>query len=539
MDYRISGIYNRCVTIELNNEDSFHTKAPVSVSINGEKIYDTDRNVIYLDGLTPDTTYEVEINGKKQTFKTKSETVLLDVCDFGAAGDGVHDDTAAVQAAISACPAGGTVYIPAGKYRCTPIFLKSRITVYIDTGAEILGETDREKYPKIPGMVTCQDEVHEISFASWEGNPLTSYASLFTAIDAKEIDIIGRGTINGNANNGDWWKYPKVKRGAWRPNTFFAVRCSHIRMAGVTVMNSPAWTIHPYYSDRLEFCCISIKNPADSPNTDGIDPESCSNVLISGTVIDVGDDCIAIKSGKYYMAKYHHKPSSEIVVRNCLFKNGHGAVTIGSEIAGGVNHLKVTQCVFEGTDRGVRIKTRRGRGKESVLDDLKFDHIVMNDIPMPVTVNMFYFCDPDGHSKYVQDKKSHEVDDMTPSIGKISISDTVCHGVDASLLCVEGLPEMPVEAIELKGISADFIHCGKRVDMTPVMMDQFEPISGIPIFAENVKQLTVDDVSVTGEDLNEDVLAGIADSSFKDYTVRNRRKNGTKNSSISQGCKEL
>lgn len=98
---------------------------------------------------------------------------------------------------------------------------------------------------------------------------------------------------------------------------------------------------------------------------------------------------------------------------------------------------------------------------------------------------------------------------------------------------------MPVESIELKGISADFIPCGKRVDMTPVMMDQFEPISGIPIFAENVKQLTVDDVSVTGEELNEDVLAGIADSSFKDYTVRNRRKNGTKNSSISQGCKEL
>ncbi len=205
MDYRISGIYNRCVTIELNNEDSFCTKAPVSVSINGEKIYDTDRNVIYLDGLTPDTTYEVEINGEKQTFKTKSETVLLDVSEFGAAGDGIHDDTAAIQAAISACPAGGTVYIPAGKYRCAPIFLKSCITVYIDTGAEIVGETDRDKYPKLPGMVTCQDEVHEISFASWEGNPLTSYASLFTAIDAKDIDIIGRGTINGNADNGDWW----------------------------------------------------------------------------------------------------------------------------------------------------------------------------------------------------------------------------------------------------------------------------------------------------------------------------------------------
>jgi polygalacturonase len=129
------------------------------------------------------------------------------------------------------------------------------------------------------------------------------------------------------------------------------------------------------------FLNLTIQNPYDSPNTDGFDPESCRNVLLLGTKISVGDDCIAIKSGKYYMAKNHFMRTENVVIRNCDLESGHGSVTVGSEIAGGVTGVKVEQCLFDSTDRGVRIKTRRGRGTRSLLDDICFNHIRHAECP--------------------------------------------------------------------------------------------------------------------------------------------------------------
>ena len=123
---------------------------------------------------------------------------------------------------------------------------------------------------------------------------------------------------------------------------------------------------------------------------------------ILGARISVGDDCIAIKSGKIYMGKFHTKRTEGVTIRNCRFERGHGSVTIGSEVACGITDVHVTKCCFIGTDRGLRIKTRRGRGERAVIDKLSFEHIKMDGVLMPFTVNMFYFCDPDGHSDYVQ-----------------------------------------------------------------------------------------------------------------------------------------
>ena len=165
---------------------------------------------------------------------------------------------------------------------------------------------------------------------------------------------------------------------------------------------------------------IRIFNPDDSPNTDGFDPESCTDVLLIGTEISVGDDCIAIKSGKYYMSRYHFRRTSGIEIRNCNLMRGHGSVTLGSEAASGVENVRVSKCIFDRTDRGVRIKTRRGRGERSVLDDLVIDNVVMDRVHMPLTVNMFYFCDPDGHSDYVQNQEARPVDEMTvPGRGRV------------------------------------------------------------------------------------------------------------------------
>ncbi|MBR5116250.1 MAG: glycoside hydrolase family 28 protein, partial [Lachnospiraceae bacterium] len=301
------------MVIEMENDEAYEMEQEVTVSViptdASAKAYNhrsaacpakartctTKRNVISLDGLLPQSDYCVTVTdaaGKETVheFRTKPESVLLDIRRFGAVGDGVHDDTAAIQAAILACPPQGTVQIPPGIWRCTPIFLKSEMTLWLEEGATILGETDRAKIPTLPGMTRTTDEEGEYNLTSWEGNPLDTYASLITALSVHDTDIIGRGVIDGNAPAGDWWTDPKKKRTAWRPKTVFLAYCRNIRMCGVRVQNSPCWTIHPYYSDELGFYDLTIRNPPDSPNTDGLDPESCKQVEVLGTLISVGDD---------------------------------------------------------------------------------------------------------------------------------------------------------------------------------------------------------------------------------------------------------
>ena len=519
-----TSIFNRSITIEMMNQEIYEMKRPVKVSVDGKYVLTTNKNVFSLTGLQPDHIYTitVEADGEsaEEQIHTLRESVLFNVQDFGAKGDGVSNDTSFIQAAILSCPKNGTVYVPKGTYFVTPLFLKSDMTLWLDEGAELLGSADRRDYPILPGMTTSTDETSEYNLSSWEGNPLTSFASLITAVNCDHVDIIGPGTINGNADHGDWWIDHRSKRIAWRPNTVFFNDCRHMRMQNVTVKNSPCWTIHPYYCEDLCFLNLNIQNPYDSPNTDGFDPESCRNVLLLGTKISVGDDCIAIKSGKYYMAANHFKRTENIVIRNCDLERGHGSVTVGSEIAGGVTGVKVEQCLFDSTDRGVRVKTRRGRGQRSLLDDITFDRIVMKNVHMPITLNMFYFCDPDGHTDFVQNTSPMTVNEMTPRIGSIRVKNTVCTGVDSAFLCAYGLPEMPIEKISLENIEADFLPEDKQRLDRPVMMDRFEPIKGVGVWACNVKELNMENVTITGSSTKEPILKNVETTSFEEVNYK-------------------
>ena len=505
MEFEIAGIFSRSITIERDNNDRFETEDECIVSVNGKEYARTKRNVITIDGLKPSNKYDISIckegenDYNMHTVQTRPESFLLNVRSFGAAGDGVHNDTSAIQAAVMGCPDDGTVYVPAGTYLTGPIFLKSHMTLWIDEGAILLGDTERGNYPVLPGMVRdMYDNSREYNLGSWEGNPLDSFASLITAVNAEDISIVGRGTVDGNAPNSDWWVEAKKKRTAWRPNLVNFIRCKNIRMQGLTLKNSACWCIHPYYSESLSFLDLTIQNPSDSPNTDGFDPESCEDVCLLGTTISVGDDCIALKSGKLYMAKYHHRETKNVTIRNCRLEKGHGSVTIGSEIAGGVSNVHVSRCIFAGTDRGVRIKTRRGRGEKSILTDLLFENISMDHVHMPLTVNMFYFCDPDGHTEYVQSQEKCPVDYRTPGIGSITVKDADCTGVDASFVCVMGLPEAPVEKISLENIKVSYLEEDKRIPQRPVMMDDFPEMSGRSIFLKNVNEIDINNVSIDG-----------------------------------------
>lgn len=505
MKFKIIVVTPRSMTIELTNQDIYYTASPYQVMLDGYVVAESgEKNIFSLYGLEPDKEYCIEVMNldTKETNqviqKTKKEHVRLNVRKFGAVGDGQNLDSIAIQAAIMACPENGTVVIPKGIYYCTPLFLKSYMTIEFEKDAVLLGHTDRRFYPIMPGYTITSDEKDEYYLGTWEGNPLDKFASLITGINVVDVNIVGEGIIDGNADQGDWWHNPKQKKVAWRPRTIFLKGCRQILIQGLTVKNSPAWTIHPYLSDDLKFIDIKISNFKDSPNTDGLDPESCHGVEIIGVEFSVGDDCIAIKSGKLYMGKKLKRPSSNFVIRNCMMKYGHGAIVLGSEMAGGVKNIEISQCIFKETDRGLRIKTRRGRGEDGIIDGIKFENIRMYDVLTPFVINMFYYCDPDGKSEYVWSKDKLPVDEWTPYLGKFEFENIVCVGCEVAAAYFHGLPEQPIKEICLKNVSISFKEHSRA--SKPAMMSFADEVSKLGIFAENIGQLKLEDVSIMGHE---------------------------------------
>lgn len=411
----------------------------------------------------------------------------LDVRAFGARGDGKADDTQAIQAALYACPADGRVLVPAGRYRFRSLFFRSHTRFELAAGAVLEAMPEREGRAILPGF--CRDfKGGKFYMGSWEGNPLDCYAGLLTLLDVEDVLIYGEGTIDGGG--AAWWEHPKEKIGAWRPRTVFMRRCRRITIQGITIKNSPSWTIHPLESEELDFVNVTIENPWDSPNTDGINPESCDGVRILGCRFSLGDDCIAIKSGKISMAD---RPCRHIEIRNCLMENGHGAVTIGSETAGGVYDVTVSDCEFRRTDRGLRIKTRRGRGEKAVVTDVTFRNIKMDGVDTPVVVNMFYYCDPDGHSEYVQSKLP--VGGPVPTVGMLIFENIEALNCGKAAVFAYGLPERPIERLELRHVR--FTFADERTEGSPAMLDDADWTPDDLVYIRNVKAFITEDVEIS------------------------------------------
>lgn len=484
------------ITIEMDNSDIYYTN-PYDVRLNGELIATgVDTNIYSIFGLHPNTDYSLNINDETINFATDYEFVCLNVKDFGAKGDGVTNDTAFLQAAINACPPRSRVYIPAGDYYTGPLFLQSNVTIELAEGARLVGDTDRNHYPVLPGLTYTTDETDEFNLGSWEGDPLDQFASIITGIGIENAKIIGRGIIDGNAHNSDWWENHRKKRIAWRPNGVFLNNCKNVIFQGVTVKNTPAWNLHPYFSENIRFLDMKLLSPKDSPNTDGCDPESCNGVDIIGVYFSVGDDCIAIKSGKIYMGRKYKTPSENFNIRNCSMNYGHGAVVFGSEMSGGIKNINVTQCLFNQTDRGLRIKTRRGRGKDAIIDGITFENIKMNEVLTPLVINMYYFCDPDGHSEYVHTKEALPVDDRTPYIGKFVFKDIECTNVNIAAGTFYGLPEQPIKSITLENVS--FHYQLNPEAGVPAMMDFVDPMKGQGLIFNFVDEVNISNVTFDG-----------------------------------------
>lgn len=487
---------------ELVNDNPYYSPEKYKVTVNGvEEKFTRDTNVFSLFNLTPDTEYTVSLStGGKITFVTRRETGVVDVKALGAKGDGVTDDTFAVQLAIDSCPKGGRVLIPEGEYLVRPLTLKSNITIEIKKGATVLGDTEEAHYPVLPARVFSDGREEVI--ASWEGDPFDCFQSLIFGYRQKNIQIVGEGFINGNANNSTWWATPKGRKIA-RPRLVFLNKCENVVFHGIEGGNSASWNFHPFFSKNLKFYDISVRCPADAPNTDGLDPESCDGVDIIGCKFSVGDDCVALKSGKLYMGKTYKTPANRHTLRNNLFCDGHGAIVLGSEMSGGVKNLTVGQCIFRRTDRGLRIKSRRGRGKDAIIDGVCFENIRMENVKTPLVINMYYFCDPDGKTEFVwSHDKNIPVDDGTPYMGKFTFRNIDCVGCESVAAWFDGLSEQPVKEIVLENVSFSFNPDAKP--FVPAMALKVGEHCKEGLYVDNVEKLVLKNVKtegITGEEV--------------------------------------
>lgn len=496
--WNVANITSTSITIEINNHACYYADKNYILYLNGEEKDVVKTNVYTIYQLEPATSYEIKLVAAEEEFAkevaTLSETAILNVKDFGATGDGVTIDTAAFQTAIMVAPEGSRIVVPEGTYKLTPIFLKSHMTLELQKGAVLLGHESRDVYPILPDKITNAVTGEETYISFWEGDPAASYASIVTAIGVKDVRIIGEGTIDGNGQNGDWWIDCKVKRGAWRPRSLYIVNCEDITVVGITIKNSPSWTVHPVRSTRLHFINMTLQNPKDSPNTDGIDPESCDDIDILGVRFSLGDDCIAIKSGKFSVPKEERRPSENIRIKNCLMEFGHGAVVLGSEMTGGIKNIYVERCLFRNTDRGLRVKTRRGRGNTAVIDDILVKDIKMEGVLTPFTVNSFYFCDPDGETEYVWSKEKLPVDDRTPLVGTLRYENIDCVDAEVCAGFIYGLPEQKIKQLTLKNVNITFKD--EAVEDFPEMLSFQEKIVKAGFIIRNVEKFELQNVIV-------------------------------------------
>ena len=451
----------RSAVFELENELCYRPAHPFTVALNGKTVYEAcNTNVFSLFSLLPGTTYTVEVQAEGETLKldftTEAETFFVDAARYGLVADGETDNTVRLQAALSTCPKGGTVYVPAGRYRTASLFMKSNTTLYLEKGAVLLGDNDRTHYPILPGVLPSENEVDEYYLTGWEGNPLDSFAGLLNITQVHDVVVTGEGTLDCDAENGDWWVNPKVKRIAWRPRAVAAVDSENVCLHGITVQNSYSWTIHPIFVKHLDL----------------------------------------LNFNKVFLGMKLKRSCEHTVIRNCLLDKGHGGIVIGSEMSGGVKDMVVTQCLMDHTDRGLRVKTRRGRGNTAVIDGLVFRNVEMRGVKAPFVINMFYFCDPDGHGPYVQCREPMPVDEYTPKLGSLTMENIVATDAQFAGCYFDGLPEQPIERVTMRDVSITFDPNAKEGQAA--MADNRPLVKKLAIYAENVKEIDLHNVKIEG-----------------------------------------
>ena len=421
----------------------------------------------------------------------KKDTVSIR--KYGAVADGNTLNTKSINATIDALSkkGGGVVLVPSGLWLTGPIILKNNINLHLAGGATLLFTADKNEYPLVE--------------ANWEGLPQMRNQSPISATNASNIAITGKGIIDGN---GDVWravKIDKLTESQWkkklasggvlsddkktwypsegfmkgstmqnpgmispekdaafyqsikdflRPNLLLLTNCKLVLLEGVTFQNSPAWCLHPLMCENLTVRNVFVKNPWYAQNGDGIDAESCKNVLIENSVFDVGDDALCMKSGRDAEGRKRGMPIENVIIRNCTVYAAHGGFVIGSEMSGGARNIYVSNCTFIGTDIGLRFKTTRGRG--GIVENIFIKDIYMKDIPAEAILFDMYYMAKDpvvlaGEKRELPKIEFKNVDETTPQFRNFHISNVYCNGAEKGIF-IRGLPEMHVKDIVLENM---------------------------------------------------------------------------------------
>jgi polygalacturonase len=400
----------------------------------------------------------------------------------GAKGDGATDDRAAIQACIDEAGAsgGGTVYLPPGGYVSGSLFLRDRVELRLERGAVLLGSLDPRDWPLVESR--------------WEGETRLAHAGLIHASGARDVAVTGGGLIDGRGAH--WWeRFRSGNLAHPRPRLIVLEGCEGVLLEGFRAENSPSWTVNPVRSRNLRITGISILNPHDSPNTDGINPDSCRGVRISDCFVSVGDDCITIKAGTERERPGLEMACEDIVISNCVLERGHGGVVIGSEMSGGVRNVAISNCVFRGTDRGIRMKTRRGRG--GLVERIRVSNIVMDGVQVPFALNARYHCGARG-VPLVAAREAQPLGPGTPRFRDIALSGVTATGATLAAAWIEGLAEAPVEGLSLSDCC--FRMAGEAEAAPPEMADDLPALSRAGIRARNVRGLRLRGVVVAGQE---------------------------------------
>lgn len=437
---------------------------------------------------------------KSTAFKKDTVSIVA----FGAIPDAITLNTKSINDAITACSkkGGGVVVIPAGAWLTGPVELKNNVNLHLKRNALLQFTTDFNEYPLVK--------------SNWEGLPQWRNQSPLFSNNQQNIAITGYGIIDGG---GDAWrmvKKDKLTESQWkqkvasggvlsddkktwypnnrslkgsqlknpgvitpgksmanlleikeflRPNLLVFNQCKKVMLEGVTFQNSPAWCLHPLMCEDLTVRNVQVKNPWYAQNGDGIDVESCKNVLIENSVFDVGDDGICIKSGRDAEGRKRGMPTENVIIRNCTVYHAHGGFVVGSEMSGGARNIYVDDCSFIGTDIGLRFKTTRGRG--GIVENIFMNNINMKDIVAEAILFDMYYAAQDpvalaGEKREPPRVETLPVTEETPQFRNIYASNITCNNA-AKGVFVRGLPEMNVKNIVLKDMTLKAV---KGLDMT-------------------------------------------------------------------------
>ena len=357
----------------------------------------------------------------------------FEITRFGALADGTADCTPAIADAIAAChkAGGGRVIVPPGIFSTGAIHLKSNVDLHVAAGATLKFSRETVKY--LP-----------VVFSRWEGVELMNYSPFIYAFEQENIAITGTGTIDGQADCEHWWPWKGRTECGWksgdpnqnkardaliamaekavpvsdrvfgeghylRPQFIQPYRCRNVLIEGVTLKNSPMWEINPVLCTNVTVQRVTINS--HGPNNDGCDPESCTDVLIKDCSFDTGDDCIAIKSGRNADGRRVNMACSNIVIQGCRMKDGHGGVTIGSEISGSVRNVFAENCRMDSPhlDRALRIKTNSVRG--GVIENIRLRNIEVGQVSDAVVSIDFNYEEGDA-GKYAPVVRNIEVQNL-------------------------------------------------------------------------------------------------------------------------------